>query len=112
MTSGHAGYRPRVEQRISLIQARRVTAFVEVYADVFQSTANKMQRYEFFYLCKLLYMFRVDPAPIVRITTLYLQHLVFVKPLLLPAAIVEELEMRSNSSTIVAHSSNVLTNTR
>ena len=30
---------------------------------------------------------------------LYLQHLVIVKPLLLPAAIVEELELSSNSST-------------
>jgi hypothetical protein len=33
---------------------------------------------------------------------LYLQHLVFVTPLLLPAAIVEELEHSSNSSTIAA----------
>jgi len=29
-TSGHAGYGPRVEQGISWIQVRRVTAFVEV----------------------------------------------------------------------------------
>ena len=36
--------------------------------------------------------------------------LVFVKPLLLPAAIVEELSL--NTSTIAAHSSNRLTNTR
>ena len=37
---------------------------------------------------------------------LYLQHLVFVTPLLLPAAIVEELELlcSSNSSTIAAGS--------
>ena len=32
-------------------------------------------------------MFRVYPPPIIRSTKLYLQHLVFVKPLLLPAAI-------------------------
>ena len=52
-----------------------------------------MQRYGiFFYFCKLLYMFRVDPAPIIRSNTLDLQHLVFVRPLLLLAAIVEELE--------------------
>ena len=43
---------------------------------------------------------------------LYLQHLVFVTPLLLPAAIVEELEVCSNSSTIAAGSSNSVTNTR
>jgi len=45
---------------------------------------------------------------------LYLQHLVFVTPLLLPAAIVEELELQSssNSSTIATHSSNGVTNTR
>jgi len=43
---------------------------------------------------------------------LYLQHLVFVRPLLLPVAIVEELELRSNSSTIAAGSSNGVTNTK
>ena len=36
-------------------------------------------------------MFRVVPPHIIRSTKLYLQHLVLVKPLLLPAAIVEEL---------------------
>ena len=48
---------------------------------------NKLQRYTDFYFCKPLYRFRVDPPPIIRSTTLYLQHLVFVKQLLLPAAI-------------------------
>jgi hypothetical protein len=45
---------------------------------------------------------------------LYLQQLVFVTPLLLPAAIVEELELQSssNSSIITASSSNGVTNTR
>ena len=43
-------------------------------------------------------------------TQVYLQHLVFVKPLLLPAAIVEVLEICSNSSTIAAGSSNGLKN--
>jgi len=43
---------------------------------------------------------------------LCLQRLVFVTLLLLPAAIVEELELRSNSSTIAAGSSNSVTNTR
>ena len=36
-------------------------------------------------------MFRVDPLPIIKTTKLYLQHLVFLKPLLLAAAILEEL---------------------
>ena len=36
---------------------------------------------------KLLYVFRVVPPPIIRSTQLHLQHLVLVKPLLLPAAI-------------------------
>ena len=60
--------------------------------NVFQSMANSMQRYTVFYFCKLLYMFRVRPPPIIRSITLYLQRLLFVKPLLLPAAIVEELK--------------------
>ena len=45
------------------------------------------------FIWKLFYMFWVVPLPIIRSATqLYLQHLVFVTPLLLPAAIVEELE--------------------
>ena len=42
-------------------------------------------------------------------TQLCLQRLLLVKPLLLPAAIEEELELRSNSSTIAAGSSKGLT---
>ena len=73
---------------------------------------NNIQRYTAFYFFKLLYMFQVDLPPIIRSIKLYLQHLVFVKPLLLPAAIVEEAKLSFNSSTIAAGSSNVLTNTR
>jgi len=54
---------------------------------------NKMQRYTVFHFCKSLYMFLVDPPPIIRSTTLYVQHLVSVKLLLLPAAIMEELKL-------------------
>ena len=36
---------------------------------------------------KLLYMFRVVSPPILRSTQLYLQHLVLIKPLLLPVTI-------------------------
>ena len=39
-------------------------------------------------------MFRAVLPPIIRSAYNYLQHLVFVTPLLLPAAIVEELELR------------------
>ena len=42
---------------------------------------------------KLLYMFRVVSPPIIRSTQLYLQNLVLVEPLLLPVAVVEELEL-------------------
>ena len=64
---------------------------------------------QFIYIRKLLYMFRVYPPPIIRSTKLYLQYPVFVKPLLLPATIVEESKL--NSSTIAAGSSNGLINT-
>jgi hypothetical protein len=57
---------------------------------IHQSMTNKRQRYTVFDFCKLLYMFWVDPPPIIKSITLYIQHLVFVKPLLLPAAIVED----------------------
>ena len=44
---------------------------------------------------------------------LHLQRMVFVTPLLLPAAIMEELELKSpNFSTILAGRSNGVTNTR
>jgi hypothetical protein len=52
-----------------------------------------MQRYTVYFIWKLLYMFQVGPTPIIRSTNLYLQHLVFVTPLLLSAAIVEDLEL-------------------
>ena len=80
--------------------------------NVSQSMTNKMQGYMVFYFCKPLYMFRVDPSPIIRRTMLYIQHLVFVKLLLLLAAIVEELRLSLKSSTIAAGSSNGSTNTR
>ena len=63
---------------------------------MFQSITNKMQRYTV-YFCKLLYIFRVDPPPIIRSLTLYVQHLVFVTPLLLPAATVEESQLLNES---------------
>ena len=59
----------------------------------------------FIYLWKLLYMFRVVSPPIIR-SAYYLQHLVLVKPLLLPVTIVEGLERSSNPSTIATGSSN------
>ena len=42
---------------------------------------------------KLLYMFQVVSPPIIRSTNVYLQYVVLVKPLLLPVAIVDELEL-------------------
>jgi len=55
--------------------------------------SNKMQRYTVYFIWKLLYMFRDGTTTHHQERKqLYLQHLVFVTPLLLPAAIVEELE--------------------
>jgi len=52
-----------------------------------------MQRYTVYFIWKLLYMFRVVPSPHHQERKqLYVQHLVFATPLLLSAAIVEELE--------------------
>ena len=57
------------------------------------SISNKIPRCTVYFIWKLLYMFRVVPPPINRSANNYLQHLVFVTQLLLPAAIVEELEL-------------------
>jgi hypothetical protein len=51
-----------------------------------------MQRYTVYFIWKLLYMFWVVPPSIIRSTNNYVQHLVFVTLLLLPVAIVEEME--------------------
>ena len=63
---------------------------------IFWYISNKMQRYTV--SLYLDYMFQVESPLIIRSTQLYLQRLVLVKPLLLPAA-------------IAAGSSNVLTDT-
>jgi len=53
-----------------------------------------MQGYTVYFIWKLLYTFRVVTLPIIRSAKqVYLQHMVFVIPLLLSAAIVEELEL-------------------
>jgi hypothetical protein len=71
-----------------------------------------MQCHAVCFIWKLLYMSRMVIPPIIRSANNYLQHLVFVTPLLLPTAIVEELELVcvccqhtqtcSNFSTIAA----------
>ena len=60
---------------------------------IFQYISNKMQRYTvYLYLETALHVSGGISTHHQEHTQLYLQHLVLVKPLLLPAAIVEELE--------------------
>jgi hypothetical protein len=47
----------------------------------------------FIYFCEMLYMFQAVTPPIIRSSKLYIEHRVLVKLLLLPAAIVKELEL-------------------
>ena len=67
-----------------------------------------MQLFSIDLVHKTLYMFQAIPPPIIRSTKLYIQRQVIVRPMLLPAAIVEEMSI---SSTIAAGSSIDLTNT-
>jgi hypothetical protein len=61
---------------------------------IFQYTSNKIQRYTvFLYLETALHVSGGTSTHHQERKELYLQHLVFVTPLLLPAAIVEELEL-------------------
>jgi hypothetical protein len=70
------------------------------------SVSNKMQRYTvYLYLETALHLSGGNSTHHQERIQLYLQHLVFVTPLLLSAAIVEELEQ-------IADSSNGVTNTR
>ena len=60
---------------------------------IFQYVSNKMQRYTvYLYLETALHVSGGTSTHHQKRIQLYLQHLVFVTPLLLPAAIVEELE--------------------
>jgi len=80
---------------------------------IFQYISKKMQRYTvYLYLETALHVSGSTPTHHHERKQLYLQHLVFVIPLLLPAAILEELEPRSTSSTKAAGSSNGVTNNR
>jgi hypothetical protein len=60
---------------------------------IFQYISNKMQRYTFYlYLETVLHVSGGISTHHQECIQLYLQHLVFVTPLLISAAIVEELE--------------------
>jgi hypothetical protein len=85
--------------------------YIPIYIYIYIS--NKTQLYTLYlYLETALHVLGVTSTHHQERIQLYIQHLVFVTRLLLPAAIVEELELRSNSSTIAAGSSNGVTNTR
>jgi hypothetical protein len=61
---------------------------------IFQYISNKMQRYTvYLYLETALHVSDGTSTQHQERIQLYLQHLVFVTPLLLPAAIVQELEL-------------------
>ena len=69
---------------------------IKVSFSVFQYISNKMQLYTvYLYLETALHILGGISTHHQERIQLYLQHLVFVTPLLLPAAIVEELEQSS-----------------
>ena len=83
--------------------------------NLLQYLSNKIQLYTvYLYPETALHVSCVTSTHHQERIQLYLQHLIFVTPVLLSAALVEELELESssNSSTIVAGSSNGVTNTR
>ena len=82
--------------------------------NIFQYMFDKMQLYTvYLYLETALHVSGVTSTHYQERMQLYLQHPVFVTPLLLSAAIVDELELlfSSNSSTIAAGSNNGVTST-
>jgi len=48
-------------------------------------------------------MFQAVPPLIIRSTKLYIEHQVFVRPMLLPAAIVEEMELMMGGGNALKH---------
>jgi hypothetical protein len=78
-----------------LVLLRDLTFMGPCIVSIFQYTciSNKMQRYTvYLYLETALHVSSGTPTHHQERIQLYLQHLVFVTPLLLSAAIVEELE--------------------
>ena len=70
-----------------------LTFMVPYILSIFQYISNKIQRYAFYlYLETALHVSGGTSTHHQECIQLYLQHLVFVTPLLLSAAIVEELE--------------------
>jgi len=64
-----------------------------MFTAIFQYTSNKMQRYTvYLYLETALHVSFGTTTHHQERIQLYLQHVAFVTPLLLPAVIVEELE--------------------
>ena len=87
---------------------------VYIQNNVFQIMTNKMQSLTvFFYLCKLLYMFRADPPPIIRSTQscIYIIWYVSKRYCYLPLSW-KRWNCSSICSTIVTGSSNSLTSAR
>jgi hypothetical protein len=77
----------------SLVLLGDLTFMVTCIASIFQYIFDKMQCYTvYLYLEIALHVSGVTSTHHQERIQLYLQHLVFVTPLLLPAAIVEELE--------------------
>jgi len=77
--------------------------------NIFQSISNKMQLYTvYLYLKTDLHVSVGTLTHYQERIQVYLQHLLFVTPLLLPAAVVERMELLHDS----AGTSNVVTNTR
>jgi hypothetical protein len=77
----------------SLVSLGDLTFMGPCIVGIFQYISNKMQRYTvYLYLETALCVSGSTSTHHQECIQLYLQHLVFVTPLLLPAAIVEELE--------------------
>jgi len=70
--------------------------------EIFRVQPTRHDFPQFIYFCKMLYTFQMVFLSIIRSSKLYIQRQVFVRPLLLPAAILARL---------AAGSSNGLTNT-
>ena len=94
-----------------------LTFMVTCIVSIFQYIFNKMQRYTvYLYLETALHVSGGTSTHHQERIQLYLQHLVFVTPLLLSAVggirHPQQTQTGSNSSTIAADSSNDVTNTR
>ena len=88
----------KMSVKSKFIEENKILNFFDIHMSMHHKYMPKSQptrsnASQFIYFCKRLCMFQAVPPPIIRSKKVYIQRQAFVKPLLLPASIVNEIEL-------------------